>query len=96
MAKTMNEYFNELLNSIPSPDTIQQYHVGKAVEEILENLNRAGYSFIDGSHYESRNLALKVMKKVRKIFEEKGYRVRDYEYAESNNKKFWLEVSLGE
>lgn len=96
MAKTMNEYYNELLENIPTPETLQQMKVAENVEKALARINEYGYYRFTTCNAGSRASEIAVAKKVIKLFSEKGYQTEYSEYSEKNRdgKIFWAEIAI--
>lgn len=96
MAKTMNEYYKELLESIPTPETLQQMKVAENVEKALARISERGYYTFTTCNAGSRASEIAVAKKVIKVFSEKGYQTDYSEYSEKNRdgKIFWATISI--
>lgn len=95
MSKTMNEYYNELLESIPTPETLQQMKVAENVERALEELTKYGYYRFTTCNAGSRKSEIAVAQKVIKVFAAKGYHTEYVEYSERNRDKiFWAEITM--
>lgn len=94
MAKTMKEYYNELLNSIPTPETLKQMKLAENIERVMEGLNRNGHYYFTSCGCGSRKSETTMAKKIIEIFEAKGYRTNYYFYAESNSSIFWCDISM--
>lgn len=91
---TMKNYIDEIINSIPTPETLQQEQLERIVKEIIESLRKYGYyeetRFSIGSRTAETNMA----KRVEKIFADKGYTVYLDFYAKSNSKVFLLQIEM--
>lgn len=96
MAKTMNEYYKELLENIPTPETLQQMKVAENVEKALARITEYGYYRFTTCNAGSRTSEIAVAKKVIKVFSEKGYQTEYSEYSEKNRdgKIFWAAISI--
>ena len=91
MTKTMLEYYNELLENIPTPETLQQMKVAENVEKALAGLTERGFYHFTTCNAGSRASEISIAKKIIKIFAEKGYQTEYCEYSERNKDKriFW-------
>ena len=94
MAKTMKEYYNELLNSIPSPETLQQMKLAENIEKAMEGLNRNGHYYFTSCGCGSRESEIAMVTKIIKIFETKGYHANYYIYSKSNSSVFWCDILM--
>lgn len=71
MAKTMNEYYKELLESIPTPETLQQMKLAENVEQALEELTRCGRYYFTCCNTGSRESEISMKHKVVNVFAKK-------------------------
>lgn len=96
MTKTMKEYYKELLESIPTPETLQQMKVAENVEKALAQINERGYYTFTTCNAGSRASEIAIAQKVIKVFSAKGYKTDYSEYSEKNRdgKIFWATISL--
>ena len=94
MAKTMKEYYNELLNSIPSPETLQQMKLAENIEKVMDGLTRNGHYYFTSCGCGSRESEVAMVTKIIKIFEAKGYHVNYYIYSKSNSSVFWCDILM--
>ena len=96
MAKTMNEYYNELLENIPTPETLQQMKLAENIEKALAGLTERGYYSFTTCNAGSRASEITIAKKVIKVFSEKGYQTDYCEYSEKNRdrKIFWAAITI--
>lgn len=94
MAKTMKEYYAELLNSIPSPETLQQMKFAENIEKITESLIKNGRCYFTSCGCGSREREVMMVKRIIKVFEEKGYQVNYYIYSKNNSSIFWCDISM--
>lgn len=95
MAKTMNEYYKELLESIPTPETLQQMKLAENVERALEELTRCGRYYFTCCNTGSRESEISMKHKVVNVFAKKGYHTNWYEYSERNRYDiFWAEITM--
>ena len=96
MSKTMNEYYKELLESIPTPETLQQMKVAENVEKALARITEYGYYRFTTCNAGSRASEIAIAQKVIKVFAVKGYQTEYSEYSERNKdgKIFWASISI--
>jgi hypothetical protein len=92
----MKEYYKELLESIPTPETLQQMKVAENVEKVIAGITERGYYKFTTCNAGSRESEIAIAKKVIRVFSEKGYQTEYSEYSEKNRdgKIFWAMVSL--
>lgn len=95
MAKTMKEYYNELLENIPTPETLMQMKLAENIERAVAELSRCGRYYFTSCSTGSRKSELAILHKMIKIFKDKGYNVDYYEYSENNSRNiFWADISM--
>lgn len=95
MAKTMNEYYNELLENIPTPETLMQMKLAENVERAISELSKNGRYYFTTCYTGSRKSEITMMHKVINVFSKKGYSVKWYEYSENNRYDiFWAEITM--
>ena len=91
---TMKNYIDEMISSIPTPETLQQEQLERIIKEVIDNLRKYGYyeetSFNVGSRVAETNMA----KRVEKIIADKGYTVYLDFYAKSNSIVFQLQIGM--
>lgn len=91
---TMKNYIDEMISSIPTPETLQQEHLERIVKEIIESLRKYGDYEETRFHVGSREAEMNMAKRIEKIFTDKGYTVYLDFYAKSNSKIFLLQIEM--
>ena len=92
----MSEFVTEMIKSLPTPETLQQEMVQRAVESILNNLRNSGQTnYVWGSGEGSRAHCWQVCKRVAQVFNSRGYVTNFWEYSQNNRDKYcYLHVEL--
>jgi transposase len=91
---TMKNYIDEMINSIPTPETLQQEQLERIVKEVIDDLRKYGHYEEVRFHVGSREAETNMAKRVEKIFTDKGYTVYLDFYAKSNSKVFLLQIEM--
>ena len=87
---TMTEYKKALAENIPIPSTLQQEMLMRFVVKINEELKKHGQAqFTCGRRDGNRTTVCNMGRSVKKMYEEKGYKVSLYEYALSNSYNYF-------
>ena len=91
---TMKNYIDEMINSIPTPETLQQEHLERIVKEIIDDLRKYGHYEEVRFHVGSREAETNMAKRVEKIFTDKGYTVSLDFYTKNNSNIFLLQIEM--
>lgn len=91
---TMKNYIDEMINSIPTPETLQQEQLERIVKEVIDDLRKYGSYEETRFNIGSRTAEANMAKRVEKIFTDKGYTVYLDFYAQSNSKVFLLQIEM--
>lgn len=85
----MTAFVNEMVNSLPTPETLRQEKIQRAVETIMEGLRVNGkFEMSWGSFNGTHACCTQVAKRVCGIFESLGYDATYTENAASNTSRY--------
>lgn len=85
----MTDFVNEMMQSLPTPETLRQEKIQRAVETIMKNLRSNGKVEVSWGHSDGTHACCtQVAKRVCGIFESLGYETTYTENAASNTNRY--------